>query len=139
MKRLFIVIALLPVAYAVAYFFFPGVRPTPSDDSVFLRVTGAGSVPASVDNLEVHSLGDPLLGDGLAAISFTISEHDGRELSEGIEFLEPSRISKEEVNRMKRLPITIDDPLVGSYRDNNRGGNVITNLNRTRFFWAGSI
>lgn len=132
-KIVLVIVVLVPVLYGVAYVMFPSVRPTPSSEDVFKRVTGLRQLPNSISNLETHNLFDPLLGDGHAIISFTVDPVDGEVLTEGIELRRFSR------PRDKPLPIEISDPQRGRYEWEFRDGEIITNQKRTIFLWSGSI
>ncbi len=93
-KPLLIVVSLLvlaPIGWILLYILVPQVRPDPTPEDLFLRLTGRTELPQSVTQLKAYVVVDPLLGDGTAIISFSISASEGTALVDGIPFAPGSR------------------------------------------------
>lgn len=125
----------LPLLYAIAYVVFPGVRPQPSPHSIFLRVTNLAAPPASLADLKVHELFDPLMGDGSALISFSLSQPDGQQLVRSLHF--DTVLQANSRFHWYPIPVPISNPAFARYTEGVRHGEIIANPERTRFVWYG--
>ena len=89
----------------------------------------------------MHFLFDPLLGDGGALISFSLSESDGLELASGFYFQPAADVPANVEEQFSHIPIEIPDAEYAYMPDavNIWDGLIKTNAEKTIFLWKGTL